>query len=255
MLVCLLDLESTGLDTKTSLITQIGAIMVDPTTWEYTNGFVPFNSYLYDETYPELHKDVVRVTGITDEFLKANGIPPFQGLANLVKMLSQADYIITYNASYDVRLLEANLERYGIVPVKEYKYICGLRDVDYPDYMKCRKLSHLALDHGVPVNPESLHNALGDLRVMLELFRVGGYKFDDMVRNNIEPNIVIRAMVGYEDREVAKNQKYSWEKTSDLVFPKSWVKTIKASALEKEKEALKPFEVAIVKELNHEQKN
>jgi len=233
MIVCLFDFESTGIDTKTARITEIGAILVDSSTWEVTNNKI-FECYVYDNTYPKQSQEVVRVTGITDQVLLEKGIIPKVALTEFLAFSSVADYLIAYNVQYDRGLLEAELDRNGITGTKQ-NYLCGLKDVDYPEHYKCRKLSHLSLDHGISVDPSKLHRAVGDVTLMAELFKKGGYKLEDMVCYKSTPYIVIQALVNYDNRELAKEQRFSWEKAGDTTYPKSWVKVIKQNTFEAEK--------------------
>lgn len=237
MIVCLWDVETNGLDPKTAQITEIGAGLYDTDGWKPLFRSMPepvFTHLLYDHTYPPQPSHIVELTGITDEKLKTLGGDPGDILRAFMRFTVDAEYMIAYNVQFDKGMLLANLERHGVIPDRELKFLCGLRDVPYDDKYKCRKLSHLALDHGVTVDPKRLHTAMGDVEVMAELFKQGDFKIQDMLSNGTTPNLVIFANVGYEDRELAKAQRFSWEKVGNIKYEKKWIKVIKKSALESE---------------------
>jgi hypothetical protein len=68
------------------------------------------------------------------------------------------------------------------------------------------------------------------------------YPIQDVLEYAKIPFVTLRAMVGYEDRQLAKDQRFSWEKLGEKTFPKCWVKRVKANQVELEKSRCK-FEV------------
>lgn len=62
------------------------------------------------------------------------------------------------------------------------------------------------------------------------------YDFTKVVEMSKIPWITVRALVDYENRELAKAQRFSWEKIGDKTYPKMWVKKIKQNTLEREVE-------------------
>jgi hypothetical protein len=75
---------------------------------------------------------------------------------------------------------------------------------------------------------------------VLTMCRVlSNYDFNQVVEYSKIPFITVRAMVEYADRQLAKDQRYTWEKLGDRTFQKSWVKRIKENKFEDEKKICK----------------
>jgi DNA polymerase III subunit epsilon len=228
----LLDLESTGLDTERDRITEYCAAAFDTTTGELVSN----QGYLWDETYPELSEDIQALTRITPELLRREGKKPFLMLDRIVQTALQLDAVVAYNAHlFDKPLFEAECRR-NEVSLPTLKWVDALADIAYPPQMRCRKLSHLALDHGIPVDPAKLHGAATDVELMLAI--VQRYDMDAVLKLVESPLIVAKAWVSFADKELAKQRGYSWKPEI-----KSWIKTIRESQWETEKKAC-PFDIS-----------
>jgi hypothetical protein len=89
-----------------------------------------------------------------------------------------------------------------------------------------------------------LHRAIDDVRLMFDLV-FGFYRWEDIIKFKQEPWIYVKAVVEYEDRELAKAAGYGWEVcrgTQEPRFPKSWVKRLKESKVEEERKKV-PFQI------------
>jgi DNA-dependent RNA polymerase auxiliary subunit epsilon len=53
------------------------------------------------------------------------------------------------------------------------------------------------------------------------------------------PFVTMQALVTYDERNLAKEQRFSWEQLGDKKYPKMWVKRIKKNLLELEKQNCK----------------
>jgi DNA polymerase III epsilon subunit-like protein len=247
MLVAAIDFEATDKIPETARITEIGAVLFEADhTWTAQG---EFSQFVYDPSYPPQSEEVIRVTGITDEMLKKDGARPQEALEKLLTFVGRAEYIMAYNVDYDRVLLEHESKRLGLPVISKEKWVCALRDVPYPEFYTCRKLAHLALDHGCFFDPKGLHRAVNDVKLMGQLLVEGGYTIEQMLKYRDEPTYIARAMVSYDERELAKAERFSWEKLGDQTFPKMWVKQVKASAvadLKKRCEA-RGFKIARIK--------
>lgn len=154
-------------------------------------------------------------------------------------------YIVAHNgARFDKPLLLAEIDRAKLsVPnFREVPWLDTRSDLPYAVEPDSKKLKHLALDCGF-INPFS-HRALFDVLTMLRIMST--FDFNKIIEYAKIPWIVVRANVGYENRQVAKENRYSWEKLDDKVYPKMWCKKIKATHLEEERKKLEPFKVGVL---------
>jgi DNA polymerase III alpha subunit (gram-positive type) len=264
MLVFLLDLESTGLDTTQARITEIGAMICSFSNGKYEKLF-SLSQLCWDIDYPPITEEVTRVTGITQELL----LKEAKGPGEVMKMLSdmvetyKPKYSIAFNRNYDEVLFryEANRGNFGslqgIKELLETPWICGMADIESHNQYKSWKLSHLALDYGVTVNPKELHRAIGDVELMRQMMEAASADPDIMYAYQKEPRIYARAITekpwtdGGKSNEAAKKLGFNWEVPKGaepgVKFATAWVKRIRESEFEKlEKEA--PFKVLIIKE-------
>jgi DNA polymerase-3 subunit epsilon len=230
-----LDFETTGLDTSKDRITEMGAVVWDVDTKRplTTLGF-----FLHDETYPPLSEEIIKITGLTDEILKEFGTPPAANLKWLDSYCKthKIDYIVAHNGeNYDRPLLYAELGRHNIAGecLRALPWIDTRTDIPFASEPDSRKLRHLALDCGF-LNPIE-HRAIFDVLTMLRV--LSHYDLNAVLEYQKIPFITVRAIVSYDDRELAKKQRFSWEKIGDKTYPKWWVKKIKANKFDEEKKA------------------
>ena len=233
------DLESTGLLTDKDRIIELGLSL-----WEWTPAPRPLVSvgiFLYDETYPQLSKEITDLTGITDEMLKEFGTKPKDQLTWLDSFSQKhgANYLVAHNgANFDIPLLHAELTRNGVAGhmLRSLPLIDTRADIPFEKEPDSRKLKYMAADHYIPQSKHA-HRAMHDVLLMMEI--LSQHDLNKVISYQKIPFIVVRAMVSYEDRELAKAQRYSWERIGEKTFAKSWVKRIKLDQLEKERAACK----------------
>ena len=246
MIVAGVDFETNGAELKDLKVTECGASLVDLSDYREID---TLSTLVYDESYPAQPEHIIELTGITDEMLKMDGIPPREMLERLNLFLSQAEYAIAYNRLFDENVYREICFRENITPV-EIVWICAYTEVPYPDKFTCRKLSHLALDHGIPMDGRALHRAIDDVRGMFDLLKK--YPFDRILAYAKEPWIFVQAIIpppwtdGGAGKAAATKRGYGWERargTDKPVFSKMWVKRIKEGQLNTEiKDA--PFTIA-----------
>jgi hypothetical protein len=161
--------------------------------------------------------------------------------SELFPLMEAADVIIAHNIKFDKTVLESVCARIGLIPPKK-RWLCTLTEVPYPDKYRCKQLSHLAYDHGLPMDTRVLHRAVHDVRLMLDLI-LTKYCFSKILAYADEPWLYLKADIpapwtdGGKGKEAATKIGYSWEKargTEEPVFPKTWVKRVKLSQADKE---------------------
>lgn len=238
------DFETSSGDAKSTPITEIGARLVEGfgtrTPPLYTS-LEHYSQLIYHPKYaPQLPK-IVGITGITDEMLQADGVKPRAALPVLISMMEKCDVIMAHNAKFDRTVFESTCERMKI-PFPKKRWLCSLTDVPWPEKYTCRKLSHLAFDHGLPMDGRELHRALNDVDLMLELV-LGRYDIQELIVYADEPWVYLQAVIPAPwidegvGKKAAQEAGYSWERargTDDPVFPKLWIKRVKERDLKPE---------------------
>lgn len=254
-----MDFESTGLDVNHHRITEAGVIFFES---ESHSIIASLSHFVYDESYPELSQEIIDITGITTDLLKREG-KPFPDFCKELYGLMKAyglDYFIAHNKSFDEDIFRAELSRHKdqLGPVYnaliKIPWLCSILDVIHPEKFKSKKLSHLALDYGVPVDPAKLHRAADDVLLMVEMFKKAKLNFEDIVARSKIPWVTVRVKIPppWEDGSVGKTKAqengYGWEMakgTQGPSFAKSWVKRIKENELASEQEKMQ-YPVVIV---------
>lgn len=237
-----LDFETSGLDTARDRITEVGFALWDvPEKQPIT----AVGAYLYDETYPNLSPEIVRLTGITDSILKEFGQNPARILGDMDLFCERhsVGYIVAHNGgAFDKLILLSELDRHSLPAprLRGLPWIDTKYDLPFASEPDSRRLKHLAGDHGF-LNPFS-HRAMFDVLTMLRI--MSHYDFDAILDYMAQPWIVIRAVVPHPrqdngaGKDKAKAAGYRWQDLDGEKFELCWVKRIKAHQLEEEKKKL-----------------
>lgn len=256
--LCALDFETQSLDIENTNPTEIGAILVEAyepgeiKDWAQTglpnSGSVhtvvkQLDQLIWQPGYPSQTKEIEALTNITTAMLKERGVCPRAVFEEeLFPLMEEADFIVAHNAPFDRGVLYATAKREGLV-VPEKPWVCTRTQLPYPERFNCRKLSHLALDHRIPMDGRELHRATSDVQLMLEV--LAKYSFIKILDYIAEPEVVLRIVIPapWIDKEKGKQEAaklgYGWEKPRGYeyqgpAFPKCWVKKVKISERENE---------------------
>lgn len=229
-----IDFETTGLDTKADHIIELGAVVWD------TDGAHPLDLFSCFITPPDcklpLSEDIREFTGIKDEWLIKHGRTLAQAMDYLQKVLIEPyeiDYIVAHNGeNFDRPLALAELERHGIEAhgLKDLHWIDTRTDLPFAKEPRSRSLNHLAADFEF-INPFK-HRAVFDVLTMLRV--MSHFDFEVVAAQSRIPWVTVRALVDYNDRQKAKDLRYSWEQVGDIKMPRSWIKRVRENQLEAE---------------------
>lgn len=194
--ILILDTETTGLDSDKDEVIEIGCILFHVTSRSVLSQV----SFLI----PVESNEAQHVNGISAEI--SNFKQPWnEGLNFFLKLVDCCDLIVAHNAAFDKKWFGK-----GKLPKLHKKWICSLEDVNwgFNKLIKNRpSVTNLALGFGVPV--WSLHRALSDCFYLSEVFK----KCDDLeliLLKALEPRLLYKAIVSYEDRYLAKNAGFRW---------------------------------------------
>ncbi len=209
MRVLIVDTESTGLGDGAEVI-EIAAVLYDCAARSFVSAW----------------SEVIR-TETPNAAMDINHIPDGVGVMErdeaetyLAGMADQADHIVAHNADYDREVLPVLAER---------SWVCSYRDIQWPK-SKPRNLAELCLRHGCPM--ARAHRAIDDcLGIVSLLDRVGeSHDLVELINNAVarrdEPQVTVRAMVDYDNREEAKGAGFKWEGGT-----RRWLKTVRVSEL------------------------
>ena len=153
--------------------------------------------------------------------------------------MEKATHIFAHKKAFDKTILYARCKELGLEP-PEREWICTLTEFAWPKKYTCHKISNLAYEHGILVDPRTLHRAENDCDLMMRLI-TEHYDIAEVVAYAKEPWIYFRADVlgPWQDNGVqngiAKNAGFSWEKckgTEGPVWSKKWVARFKARDVE-----------------------
>lgn len=230
MLVCGVDLETTGTDPETCKIVEIGLVL-----WDTDN-----NKIIKSESallfVDEIPAEAQAIHGITTEEVRDHGIYLDAALEIFDKYNTISSYTVAHNGTkYDRIILERCYREYF---GKELiaNWIDTLTDIPFPETIKVRRLPYLAADHGF-INPFP-HRALFDVMTMLKVMSF--YPFEKIVEISRQPMVRVVAQLGYPDKDKAKERSYHWDSEK-----REWYKEMKLYLVERESREA-PFPVKIL---------
>lgn len=160
----ILDTETTGLQNRdeiisVSVVNHEGAVLLDTL-------IKPQNPIPYDATH---------IHGITDADVA--DAPPFTHVYPQLCNLLRDQTLVVYNLSFDRRMLEANRQRYGLMPLEHRAEHCAM--LWYAKFhgeiggrqgaFRWQKLTTACTTLGIPV--QRAHSAAGDCLLTLEVIR------------------------------------------------------------------------------------
>jgi len=212
MLITLIDVETTGLSPNTAEVAEVGAILFDT---EAVETLQQVSTLLPIKDNPAEY-----INGISPELTRLIASDMQREAILMIEvMLYHSQYTMAYNSRFDKpfveRLLESKVELDWIdamlLPWQHYKVQPSLVD--------------LCLAYGVPV--VSAHRALDDCRLLAAL--LGKLpNIDYAIAYALEPRVIIKALIGYDDRQLAKDEGFSFNR----FVPNAWAKQVRRSEVE-----------------------
>ena len=254
MKILLIDFETTGIDTTTDRIIEVGAMLVDE-KWDVLKSL----SFLVkDQSYPALTADIQRITNISQEDLDKNGISPNDFARQLSDFIEgDLNYAVAFNRSFDENIFKTEMARggFGMFPginrILQVPWLCAMVDIESNYQFKSWKQAHLALEYGITVNPKELHRAVADVELMRKILIESKATPQSLYDFQIMPWVFLHALIPapWTDGGVGKNAAvkagYNWEVakgTDGPKFEKTWVKRVKKHKVEDEIKSV-PFKV------------
>ena len=154
------DIETTGLEIDHARIVTAAAVSfrnsepTDVRTWLI-------------KVDVEIPSAASEVHGITDEISQRDGQEQAQALAEIQRCLEESGLpIVSYNAGFDIPILDANLARFGRAPLRVAAVICPwIIDKQFNKYVRGknqRRLKPTAERYGIELSDADWHGAQAD---------------------------------------------------------------------------------------------
>ena len=194
--ILILDTETTGLDNEKDDCLEVGSILFN----------VKSRSVLAQQSFllPVETNNAEKINNIPAEITRVPQ-PMFEAIKYFESLVQVSDVIVAHNAEFDRQWFGLN----KLPPIKK-QWICSMDDMTWPadKQLKTRpSVRDLALAYGVPV--WNLHRALTDCIYLAEVFKRCS-ELEKLLIRALEPKVLIRAEISYENRHLAKNAGFRW---------------------------------------------
>lgn len=123
------------------------------------------------------------VHGITDEMSQTQGIDQRDALIEIHRQLIATNLpIVAFNATFDIDMLNGNLQRMGVAPITDIPIICPyVLDKQFDKYVKGRnqrRLMPTIQRYGLNLDESDWHGATADARITGQLLLAQFTKYD-----------------------------------------------------------------------------
>ena len=192
----ILDTETTGLDSEKDDCLEVGSILFN----------VKNRSVLAQQSFllPVEKNNAEKINNIPAEITRLPQ-PLSEAIKYFESLVRVSDVIVAHNAEFDMKWF--GLKK---LPQIEKPWICSMDDITWPAdrQLKTRpSVRDLALAYGVPV--WNAHRALTDCIYLAEVF-IRCSELEKLLIRALEPKVLLRAEISYEDRLLAKNAGFRW---------------------------------------------
>lgn len=211
-----LDTETTGLDHRQDRIIELGivAFEYDPATAGIIRVVGRYNGF--EDPGVPLSREVVEITGITDDMVHGHALDDEQVMA----LAAGADLVIAHNAAFDRPFVEARYPAFAGIP-----WACSVMQIDWQaERLQARSLEYLLFKFGWCINAHrALDDAEGVLGLLLErLPQSGGTVFKALLEGSRQSVTRIHAVAApFDKKDLLKQRGYRWHDGVDGT-PKCW---------------------------------
>lgn len=166
-----IDIETSGLDYKTASIIELGAIKYENSEMKQFNILININK--------KLPKEIVDLTGITDEFLIKNGVTIEKGLKEFIDFIGNS-ILVGYNVEFDVSFINEQLKKLGKEKLKNKRYDLMKYVRNEIKFLENYKLQTVLKEYGI--DEKIPHRATEDAKIIYQLSTKVN-KFQQVLKN------------------------------------------------------------------------
>lgn len=227
-----IDFETTGLDTANDKIIEVGF-----TKFEAKEGrpleIIHSNSFLVKHEGLEISPLITEITGISQVDIDSFGVSPL----TIFTEIPPCDFFVAHNKAFDRAMYRSEAARQGVYNLFDIPWLCTIEDFEHPANVKCRKLSHMALDYGIAVDPDTLHRAAADTELLVKILDKINCNYNEKLEDLRKPKITIKAIIPKpwiddgKGKDAASASGFRWD-------GKNWVKKISEDKFSFEREKL-----------------
>lgn len=224
----IIDLETMGTNYQKDQIIEIGLMLFE---------FNQVGEVLkVSDTYNELNdpgksipKEIVRITGITNDDVKGKAID-WQKVAGF---LEAADLIICHNSGFDRKFMERQTPEEIKAIVIEKEFACTFNDINWKSFgIESSKLDYINWKLGYFYDS---HRALTDCWATLNVLTQKQDAFQMLLKNTEKEDVMICTInAPFDKKSLLKGRGYRWSDGSGNI-PKCWWTTVNKDKLSDEK--------------------
>jgi DNA polymerase-3 subunit epsilon len=223
----IIDTETTGLELGTDQVIELAAVLYSV---DYQTTLHQMSTLIRSEGNPAEHINHIpsKVLPTIQESLQAQAEQLFRA------MINEASFFVAHNADFDKQWFrdEVLINENTQAPLR---WLCTMTDFTWPKQTKPgESLVNLALHHGIGVS--SAHRALTDCQLIAALLdRLTPKELTDVLLDALKPRHWYRATVSYDDRHLAKQAGFRWDRQQKL-----WIRKMTPEQAQE-----LPFQVAL----------
>jgi DNA polymerase III subunit epsilon len=212
MKLLIVDTETSSLKEDAEMIELAGALFDCDSKSIIASVSTLVNAQVPNEAYFTNRISDVTLSNTSDE------VTTF-GLRYLYCLFAECDAVVAHYAGFDAKFLD----------FEGKPFLCSYEDFDFSIDSRFAKqklsLANLAQVYEVPI--VNAHRAMSDVNILCQVFSKCN-DLEALIQDAMQPKILVKADVTYQERQLAKDAGFDWEKH----LPKAWTKYCKSRELD-----------------------
>jgi DNA polymerase-3 subunit epsilon len=224
--VIFLDTETTGLESESSKIIELGLVkLLYSPSMNHISEIVYAKSFFEDPLEP-ISLQITEICGITDDMVAGHKFDD-----NEIHDLFAADpIVIAHNAGFDRAFFDKRFPK-----LNELRWACSIVDIDWQSFgVKSKSLEYLLMSRGYFYEA---HRAQVDCLATAFLLHIYPEGMSQVIKASQNKSYTVRAIgAPFEHKDTLKKRGYKWE--PDLKIQKHWFIDVSEEALDAEMDYL-----------------